>query len=141
MNRWKFAESKCTYALAFVFDVHRNPFMNGLFRSKKYALDASTQCIFVNWLKMKMKGDILSFHMRYGRLNSIHRLQREINFFPLSFFCLVHIGSSAHRPKLNQCCQGSRRHSRLWLFGVLTVGRGDSRPSQIRSYHLLLPLR
>ena len=37
----------------------------------------------------QMKGDILSFHMRYGRLNSIHRLQRKINFFPLSFFCLV----------------------------------------------------
>ena len=36
-----------------------------------------------------MKGDILSFHMRYRRLISIHRLQRKMNFCPLSFFSLV----------------------------------------------------
>ena len=36
-----------------------------------------------------MKGDIPGFHMMYGSLISIHRLQRKINFFPLSFFSLV----------------------------------------------------
>ena len=37
----------------------------------------------------QMKGDILSFYMRYRRLISIHRLQRKINFCPLSLFSLV----------------------------------------------------
>ena len=36
-----------------------------------------------------MKGDILSFHMRYRGLISIHRLHRKINFGPLSFLPLV----------------------------------------------------
>ena len=37
----------------------------------------------------QMKGDILSFHMRYRGLISIHRLHRKINFGPLSFLPLV----------------------------------------------------
>ena len=37
----------------------------------------------------QMKGDIPSFHIRYGRLRFIHRLQRKFNFLPLTFFPLV----------------------------------------------------
>ena len=37
----------------------------------------------------QMKGDIPSFHMRYRGLISIHRLQRKMNFCPLSFSSLV----------------------------------------------------
>ena len=37
----------------------------------------------------QMKGDIQSFHMRYGGLISIHRLHRKIIFGPLPFFPLV----------------------------------------------------
>ena len=36
-----------------------------------------------------MKGDIPSFHIRYGKLISIHGLQRTIIFLPLTFFLLV----------------------------------------------------
>ena len=36
-----------------------------------------------------MKGDIPSFHLRYRRLISIHRLQRKINFGPLPCYPLV----------------------------------------------------
>ena len=36
-----------------------------------------------------MKGDILSYHMRFKRLISIHRLHRKIYFCLLSFFSLV----------------------------------------------------
>ena len=37
----------------------------------------------------RMKEYIHSFHMRYRRLISIHRLQRKINFGPLRFSSLV----------------------------------------------------
>ena len=37
----------------------------------------------------QMKGDILSYHMRFERWISIHRLHRKINFCRLSFFSLV----------------------------------------------------
>ena len=39
-----------------------------------------------------MKGDIPSFHMRYGRLSSIHRLQRYGLWNSLSWSCLVVAG-------------------------------------------------
>ena len=36
-----------------------------------------------------MKAMDVPFHLPYGRLISIHRLQRKINFGPLRFFLLV----------------------------------------------------
>ena len=64
----------------------------------------------------QMKGDILSFHMRYRGLISIHRLHRKINFGPLSFFPLV-CSYEVSKPKWSegQTLRSSEINNRLRL--------------------------
>ena len=63
-----------------------------------------------------MKGYIHSFHMRYSRLISIHRLQRKINFGPLRFSSLVQVNENENMIPRYQLWK-YRHFSRLINYG------------------------